>query len=226
MTVSQRILDAWDKNAQAWAKTVRENALASRRLVTDAAIVEQLLSEPDWSSLLDVGCGEGWLIRTLKSERPDAHFTGFDGCAALIDTARADDRDGDYRHLTYQQVHRDRFSGPFDRIVCNFSLFEDESVVELLQRLRDCLTPQNGRLAIQTLYSDAPKSEWEADSWSGLPDSFREPHPWFKRCEADWFKLFTRVGLEMASVRYPAYPDSDRVASVIFVLKTGNRHPQ
>lgn len=131
MTVSQRILDAWNKNAQAWAKTVRENALASRRLVTDAAIVEQLLSEPDWSSLLDVGCGEGWLIRTLKSERPDAHFTGFDGCAALIDTARADDRDGDYRHLTYQQVHRDRFSGPFDRIVCNFSLFEDESVVEL-----------------------------------------------------------------------------------------------
>ncbi len=57
MTVSQRILDAWDKNA-AWAKTVRENALASRRLVTDAAIVEQLLSEPDWSSLLDVAAAK------------------------------------------------------------------------------------------------------------------------------------------------------------------------
>lgn len=220
MTVSQRILDAWDKNAQAWAKTVRENALASRRLVTDAAIVEQLLSESDWSSLLDVGCGEGWLIRTLKSKRPDAEFTGLDGCAALIETARADDRDSDYHHLTYQQVHPNRFSKPFERIVCNFSLFEDEAVVALLQRLRNCLTPEIGRLVIQTLYSDAPTSEWEADSWTGLPDTFQEPHPWFKRCEADWFELFTRVGLEMEAVRYPAYPDSDRIASVIFVLKT------
>lgn len=61
MTVSQTILDAWDKNAQAWVKTVRENILASRRLVTNAAIVEQLSSESDLFELfaqlaLDVDC--------------------------------------------------------------------------------------------------------------------------------------------------------------------------
>ena len=58
------ILDAWHANAQAWERAVREGRIASRKLVTDQAIVEAVLSRSP-RTVIDLGCGEGWLARAL-----------------------------------------------------------------------------------------------------------------------------------------------------------------
>lgn len=55
---------SWQANADAWTAAVREQRIESRRQVTDAAI---LALAP--LRILDLGCGEGWLRRTVHSRR-------------------------------------------------------------------------------------------------------------------------------------------------------------
>ena len=67
---------SWNANARAWTKAVREQLISSRRVVTDAAIVEVLVAlQP--RRVLDVGCGEGWLVRALNERGIEAF--GVDG---------------------------------------------------------------------------------------------------------------------------------------------------
>jgi len=52
------ILTCWQTNAAAWIKAVRQQEIESRRLVTDTAIIDAVLSLGP-KHVLDVGCGEG-----------------------------------------------------------------------------------------------------------------------------------------------------------------------
>lgn len=68
-TPEQAILKSWDTNAQAWTQAVRNREIESRNRVTNQAIIDAILAQ-DFQSMLDVGCGEGWLIREIASTRP------------------------------------------------------------------------------------------------------------------------------------------------------------
>ena len=70
----EKIIDSWEKNASQWSAAVREGHIESRKLITDKAIVEAVLSySPE--SVLDIGCGEGWLIReAARSQKPEKGF--------------------------------------------------------------------------------------------------------------------------------------------------------
>lgn len=65
----QAILESWDTNAQAWTQAVRNREIESRNRVTNRAIVDAILAQ-NFQSMLDVGCGEGWLIREIACTRP------------------------------------------------------------------------------------------------------------------------------------------------------------
>lgn len=54
-------------NADKWTAVVRSGGVESRRLVTDQAIIEAVLAQKP-QRVLDIGCGEGWLIRALGKE--------------------------------------------------------------------------------------------------------------------------------------------------------------
>lgn len=59
-----KILDAWRRNAAPWTAAVRGRQIESRRLMTDRAMVDAVLGRAP-RSVLDLGCGEGWLARAL-----------------------------------------------------------------------------------------------------------------------------------------------------------------
>ena len=61
----QKIIDSWKSNALPWVIAVRTNEIESRLLVTNKAIIDAVLAQAP-KTVLDVGCGEGWLIRELK----------------------------------------------------------------------------------------------------------------------------------------------------------------
>jgi 2-polyprenyl-3-methyl-5-hydroxy-6-metoxy-1,4-benzoquinol methylase len=129
----KRLEQAWVANADAWSDAVRGDAIESRRLVTNRAVIDTVLALGG-TTVLDVGCGEGWLCRQLASG--GRTVTGFDGSARLIELA-AQRGGGVYSVSTYDEF----VNGPtaagvgYDVIVCNYSLFW-ETLQPLLAALR------------------------------------------------------------------------------------------
>src|SRR4051812_44951877 len=161
---SARMLQSWDSNADAWTDAVRERRIASRRAGTDDAVVAAVLrTKPP--SVLDVGCGEGWLARALAAH--GCRVAGIDASEGLIASAR-NLGCGTFFAMTYAALgaRASELGAPFDIAVCNFSLLEAE-LAPLLGVLRDMLTAR-GRLVIQTVHP------WVACGGEPYTDGWRE----------------------------------------------------
>src|SRR6266852_7829949 len=101
---------SWIENAAAWTGAVRQGRIASRRAGTDAAIVEAVRQFPP-CPVLDLGCGEGWLVRALSAE--GYIVTGVDASSSLIDEA-SKSGGGSFLKMSYEDLARERsIDGPF-----------------------------------------------------------------------------------------------------------------
>lgn len=223
MDEESQILSSWRTNAGQWIDTVDQGRIESRNLATNQAIIETIRHYHHPGNFLDLGCGEGWLTRTLT--RLGIPAIGVDGTPALIGNARQKG-EGHFEVATYQQIAKGHLlpGEPFDGIVINFGLFTDEPVTHLLGALQKKLSA-DGTLFIQTVHPFFPlrkgqpyESHWENNSWEGLPGPFTQPHPWFFRTLEDWIQLFTRTGFRLKDIREPLHPDTRQPLSIIFVL--------
>lgn len=172
-------------------------------------------------SVLDVGCGEGWLVRALSSRGIRA--VGVDVVAELVERAR-ESGVGEFLSGSYEDVAAGLLHETFDVVVCNFALFGDESVSRLLRAIPSVLAP-GGSMIIQTLHpvaacGDAAYADgWRQGSWAGCGAGFEDAPPWFFRTMDSWMRLFEASGLELAETREPLYPGREDPASVLFVLQ-------
>jgi SAM-dependent methyltransferase len=223
----QRIIRSWHANAEPWSEAIRAGSIASRRLVTDQAVIEAVMvSAP--RRVLDVGCGEGWLARQLLAR--DVAVVGVDAVPALIARAAqnaAGDarRAGEFHVLDYLELANRQFTcEPCDAAVCNFSLLGKESVEAVLGVLPRHLTGR-GRLVIQTLHprtacGDAPYVEgWRDGSWLGCGPGFKDPAPWYFRTLDGWQRMLSRCGFDLQETRAPTLPGSSEPVSVLFVCE-------
>ncbi|MEA2705553.1 MAG: hypothetical protein QOH22_341, partial [Gemmatimonadaceae bacterium] len=113
-----RIIDSWARNATPWTEAVRANRIESRKLVTNRAIVEAVLSRSP-REILDIGCGEGWLVRALAEHGISG--IGVDAVPALIDQA-VSAGGGDFRVVSYEEIADGLLDVKVDAIIANFSL--------------------------------------------------------------------------------------------------------
>ena len=219
----QRILESWHKNALPWTSAIRRGQVESRRLVTNRAIVDAILSRSP-SSVLDVGCGEGWLARELAAH--GVRVTGIDVVATLIERAR-DAGGGEFHVASYDDVAAGRFRTLVDLVVCNFSLLGGESVDRVLAAVPDLLT-ENGSFIVQTVHpvvacGTLPYEDgWRAGSWDGFGSDFTDPAPWFFRTLETWRRLFVENGFDSLEIREPVHPIRNQPASVIFIAETSS----
>lgn len=212
-----RILVSWAANAEPWTAAVREGQIASRRLATDQAVIDAVAA-CDPQSVLDIGCGEGWLVRALTERGILA--AGVDAIPALIEQARQASPEA-YYQASYQDIAQGRFRFQADALVCNFSLFGKTSV-EALFAAAAGLLPARGRLIVQTLHplaacGDLPyRDGWRAGSWQGFSQDFSDPPPWYFRTLSGWVNLFIGNGFEITEIREPKDPNSNQPLSIIF----------
>ncbi|MGY6275234.1 class I SAM-dependent methyltransferase [Methylomonas sp. MgM2] len=212
-----RILVSWAANAEPWTAAVREGQIASRRLATDQAVIDAVAACAP-QSVLDIGCGEGWLVRALTERGILA--AGVDAIPALIEQARQAGRET-YYLASYQDIAQGRFQFQADTLVCNFSLFGKTSV-ETLFAAAAGLLPTHGRLIVQTLHPLAAcgglpyRDGWRAGSWQGFSQDFSDPPPWYFRTLSSWVDLFVGNGFEIAEIREPAAPNANQPLSIIF----------
>lgn len=214
----QQIIKSWGKNAQPWVTAVREGEIASRVLVTNKAIVDAVLGRAP-RSVLDVGCGEGWLVRELAKAGIDS--LGIDVVPGLIESAQQAGG-GRFRVLSYEEVSPEVLKEKFDLLVCNFSLIGNESVSRLF-RLAPSFLHEGGSLIVQTIHPIAGCGDaqyvdgWREGSWAGFSDSFSDPAPWYFRTLETWKSLFSENGFRLDEIREPVHPRTQKPASVIFV---------
>jgi 2-polyprenyl-3-methyl-5-hydroxy-6-metoxy-1,4-benzoquinol methylase len=219
-TNDAKIVDSWRKNAAPWTIAVRNLQIESRQLVTDQAIIDAILSRSP-QSVLDLGCGEGWLSRALTAR--GIQSIGTDAIPALIEQAQKLGG-GDFRPISYAEIAAGQLQISVNAIACNFSLFGKESVEQLFQKIPSLLRPA-GSLIIQTLHplvtgGDQPERDgWRAGSWQGFSADFTEPAPWYFRTLDSWLQLFQQNKLQLIEIREPRHPQTQQPASIIFVAE-------
>ncbi len=216
-TPHDQIVRSWTDNASAWTQVVRDGLIPSRQAGTDAAIVDACMRLAP-GPVLDVGCGEGWLVRALGAR--GIHATGVDVSAPLIEQASALGG-GTFAVATYDQIERDPAvaAGPWRGIVCNFALLA-EPVHPLLSALRTRLAPA-GTLVIQSVHpwsarGDAPyRSEWRTEAFDAFAVSFPTPMPWFYRTMGAWQEQLALAGLRIVRLDEPLHPSTGSPLSLL-----------
>ena len=213
-----KIVDSWVRNASPWTIAVRTGQIESRKLITDRAIVDAVLSRAP-SAVLDLGCGEGWLARELAAKGIDV--TGIDVVPDLIKQAQSAGQ-GNFRVMGYEKIAAGQLQLCVDAVVCNFALLGRASVEGVIKAMPSLLKA-HGSFIVQTLHphlacGDAPyRDGWRAGSWSGFSSDFTDPAPWYFRTLESWIKLFVDSGFQRLEIREPIHPITQKPASLILI---------
>lgn len=220
-----RLTASWDRNAAAWTDAVRTGAIASRRIATDRAILEAVLACSP-TRVLDVGCGEGWLVRALFAQGVEA--VGVDGSAPLI-TAAAALGGGTFHVARYRDLADGTvpLGAPFDVVACNFALLGDD-LAPLLRALGNALTP-GGAVVIQTAHpwstrGDRPYGDgWRTETFDGFGGRFPAEMPWYYRTLASWVTLLRQSRFRIISLAEPIDPDAGTPLSLVLTATSEAR---
>jgi 2-polyprenyl-3-methyl-5-hydroxy-6-metoxy-1,4-benzoquinol methylase len=207
-------------------KVATWSQIDSRKREAMPTIVEAVIS-CGGQTLLDLGCGEGWLTRALVDR--GLNVLGTDIIPTLIERGQSiagvDGKPfglGNFELASYAEIAAGKLATKFDIVVANFSLIGQESV-ESLFRSMPFLLNDGGAFIIQTLHptiacDDLPYVDgWRASSWDGFSDEFTDPAPWYFRTLASWVELYTTNGLSIVEIREPIHPQTGKPAAIILI---------
>ncbi|MDR6714942.1 2-polyprenyl-3-methyl-5-hydroxy-6-metoxy-1,4-benzoquinol methylase [Pseudomonas hunanensis] len=214
---------SWQHNANAWITAIRSGAIESRRQVTDQAILLAILGrQPD--RVLDLGCGEGWLLRALADRGIET--VGVDGDATLVAAAQAAGADPVHLASYAQVVDGDMDIGKgYDLISANFALLHQD-IIPLLAALRGLLGA-GGALVIQTLHpwsvaNGDYQDGWREETFAGYSGQW-QPMPWYFRTLSSWLTALDMAGLNLSSLQEPQHPQSPVPQSLLLIAEDSRR---
>lgn len=213
------LLQSWHDNAEAWIDVIRSGGIESRQQVTNQAILLAIMGrQPE--RVLDLGCGEGWLLRALADLGIAA--VGVDGDATLVEAARLGGSStvhvADYDALVEAKVD---IGCDFDLICANFALLHQD-IIPLLAAMNVLLVP-GGALVIQTLHPWAAaagdyQDGWREESFAGFKGQW-QPMPWYFRTLSSWFNALDMAGFRLTGMQEPQHPQSPVPQSLLMVAQ-------
>jgi len=220
----EQLRSSWDSNADLWIRAVRTASIPSREAGTDQAILQAIQDERP-GSIIDVGCGEGCLVRKLKGSL-GAEVVGVDGSAQLIRAARQADPAGQYFVRSYDRLSELSIGAckQFNVAICNFSLLDDQLAAHIAA-IRQLLSG-DGKIIIQTLHpcsatAGSPyRDGWRYESFSAVGEAGWQPMPWYFRTLGSWMTDIQSTGMRVIRTVEPVSNDAARLLSIIFVCQS------
>lgn len=219
----EKIIESWKKNVNPWVTAIRNGEINSRVQTTDQAIFDAV-SRTSPKSVLDIGCGEGWLVRKLTKAGFDT--LGIDVVPELINAAIKEGA-GRYKVLTYEDISYDVLNEKYDVVVSNFSLLGNESVTNIFGKLPSILA-DGGYFIVQTIHpitgndQTEYKDGWRKGSWDGFNETFTDPAPWYFRTLESWRSLFEANGFKLERIEEPINKSTGVATSIVFVGRIEN----
>jgi 2-polyprenyl-3-methyl-5-hydroxy-6-metoxy-1,4-benzoquinol methylase len=147
---TEMLPNRWNANASFWVRIIREHRDKYRNELTDPAVL-QAIGQPNGLTVLDAGCGEGYLSRILA--RNGATVTGVDFSVKQIEAAQTQNLT-DGLTVSFDVASVDELPYPestFDLVVCNHLLNDlydpSRPISEFARVLRN-----GGRLIILMLH--------------------------------------------------------------------------
>ncbi len=142
--------DPYAENSAFWIRIIREKLDRYRTELTDAAVLSAI-GPVEGHTVLDGGCGEGYMSRELANR--GAVVTGLDLSPSLIAAAR-DERDRRGLRIDHYVASLDSIpenDGTFDTVVCNQVMNDTEDPPAALKEIGR-VTKSGGRLVLLMLH--------------------------------------------------------------------------
>jgi 2-polyprenyl-3-methyl-5-hydroxy-6-metoxy-1,4-benzoquinol methylase len=213
------LMQSWHHNAPSWIEAIRTGAIESRLRVTNQAILLAVMGrQPE--HVLDLGCGEGWLLRALAERGIKA--IGVDGDATLVEAARAAGSSPvhlvSYDALVEAKVN---VGHDYDLICANFALLHQD-IIPLLAAMNALLAP-GGSLVIQTLHpwttaAGDYQDGWREETFAGF-EGLWQPMPWYFRTLSSWMNALDMAGFRLVGLQEPQHPQSPVPQSLLLVAE-------
>ena len=143
-----------------WADVGRDEGMERGHSASVEVMLKELLE--GWNRpfrVMDIGCGNGWVVRRLSAHALCSHASGVDGAPSMIAKARTIDPDGDYIEAMLPEWTP---GAPYDLVHTMECLYYLEDPLGFLQTLHDEWMLPGGRLVIGVdHYTENPAShDW------------------------------------------------------------------
>ena len=143
-----------------WADVGRDEGMERGHSASVEVMLKELLE--GWKRpfrAMDIGCGNGWVVRRLSAHALCSHASGVDGAPSMIAKARTIDPDGDYIEAMLPEWTP---GAPYDLVHTMECLYYLEDPLGFLQTLHDEWMRPGGRLVIGVdHYTENPAShDW------------------------------------------------------------------
>lgn len=222
----QTVGSMWSENADTWSKLCGPEGDAIRKYVTDPVLF-RLLGQVRGETVLDAGCGEGYLSRILAEA--GAEVWGVENAKGLFERAEAQE---ERKPLGIRYVNGsisampEVSSGNFDAVVCNNVMMYCADAKGAIGEFARILK-KNGRAVLvfthpcfwgsgtdwrQTPPDTPHREDWlkreVGEYFDHTPHRFihpdyRKPFVYFPRTLEDYFSIFTSFGFRVTHLMEP-----------------------
>ena len=139
----------------------------------------------DKFSFLDLGCGNGWVVRKMSQEQLCKYSLGIDGSEHMI--AKARNFNDDCKYIV-GDLERIELKKKFDVIHSMEVLYYIDKPADLLKKIAKFWLAENGRLivGIDRYFENQESHSWDNDV--GTKMHLKSEHEWVEMFKAAGFK--------------------------------------
>lgn len=178
-------MDKVRKTFDEWAKIGRSELMEKEHSKTVLKLLNSIRFEKPFS-FLDVGCGNGWVVRKISQIQNCKKAVGIDKSQNMITKAKSKIKSSKENYLR-TDILSWKFNGKFDYIFSMESLYYSTPMESALKKIYKILKPGGQFFCGTDFYSDNKATI----QWSKMLNI-----PLDLRSKKQWKKMFEEIGFE------------------------------